>query len=79
MMLVKPLYEARCHDWEEWEEISEFELMNELYKIYEKVSPVIKEMIKGKEVVTPEAIYRLKLQGSKNWKSRYLNWYPKNR
>jgi len=35
-MFAMPLYEVRYRDEKEWEEISEFELMNELYKVYEK-------------------------------------------
>ena len=52
MLFAMPLYEVRYHDWEEWEEISEIELMDGSYKIYKKVTPAIKEMIKGKEIVT---------------------------
>ncbi len=62
MMFAMPLYEVRYNDWEKWEEIFEIELMDGLYKISNKVSPAIKEMIKGKEIVTPEAVYRLKLK-----------------
>jgi hypothetical protein len=40
--------------------------MEGLYKIYYRVSPVIKEMITGKEVHTPEAVYRLKLKGGEH-------------
>ena len=67
MMFAMPLYEVRYHDWEEWEEISEIELMDGLYKIYQKVTPAIKEMIRGKEIVTPKAVYRLKLKGGEQW------------
>ena len=63
MMFAMPTYEVRYHDWEEWAEISEIELMDGLYKIYKKVTPAIKEMITGKEIVTPEAVYRLKWKG----------------
>ena len=63
MMFAMPLYEVRYHGWEEWEEISEIELMDGLYKIYKKVTPAIREMIRGEQIVTPEAIYRLKLKG----------------
>ena len=62
-MYTMPLYEVRYHDKKNWEEISDIELMEGLYKIYNRVSPVIKEMITGKEVHTPEAVYRLKLKG----------------
>lgn len=62
-MYTMPLYEVRYHDKEDWEDISDVELMDRLYKVYYRVSPVIKEMIRGKEVQTPEAAYRLKLKG----------------
>ncbi len=62
-MYPMPLYEVRYHDKEDWEEISDVELMNGLYKVYYRVTPLIKEMIRGKEIQTPEAVYRLKLKG----------------
>ena len=65
-MYTMPLYEVRYHDKKNWEEISDVELMEGLYKIYYRVSPVIKEMITGKEVHTPEAVYRLKLKGGEH-------------
>jgi hypothetical protein len=62
-MYTLPLYEAKYNKEDEWEEISEVELMDGLYKIYNKVTPAIKEMIEGKEITTPEAVYRLKIKG----------------
>ena len=62
MKFLMPLYEAKYHDKTEWEEISEIELMDVLYKVYTKVTPAIKEMILGKEVKTPDGVYRLKNQ-----------------
>ena len=64
-MYTMPLYEVRYHDREEWEEISDVELMERLYKTSKRVTPAIKEMIKGKEVQTSDAVYRLKLNGGK--------------
>ena len=61
-MFTEPKYEVRCHEKNEWEEISEIEIMNELYKIYKRVTPVIKEMIRGKEVQTPDGLYRLRFK-----------------
>jgi hypothetical protein len=58
-----PLYEAKFHERDEWMEVSELELMDQLYRTYRKVTPAIKEMIMGKEVETPYGIYRLKLKG----------------
>ena len=61
-MVAMPLYEVRYKDCEDWEQISDIELMDRLYRIYKKVTPAIKDMIDGKEIVTPGAIYRLKMQ-----------------
>ena len=58
-----PLYEAKYHNEDEWIEISELTLMDQLYRTYRKVTPAIRKMIRGKEVETPHGIYRLKLKG----------------
>lgn len=63
LMYAMPLYEVKYHEKDEWLEISELEIMDQLYRTYKKVTPPIKEMIMGKEVKTPYAIYRLKLKG----------------
>jgi len=62
-MYALPLYEAKYNEKEEWKEISEVELMEGLYKVFNKVTPAIEEMIEGKEIDTPEAVYRLKIIG----------------
>ena len=63
MMYSMPLYEAKYKEKEEWVEITDIEMMDGLYKVYNKVTPAIKEMIQGKEIQTPEAVYRLKFKG----------------
>ena len=63
LKFAMPLYEAKYHEEDEWMEISEIILMDQLYRTYKKVTPAIKEMIMGKEVETPDGIYRLKLKG----------------
>ena len=62
-MFAMPLYEVKYHEKDEWVEISDLELMDQLYRTYKKATPLIKEMIMGKEVKTPHGIYRLKLKG----------------
>ena len=62
-MYSLPLYEAKYSDKDEWQEISEVELMEGLYQVFNKVAPAIEEMIKGREIDTPEAVYRLKIKG----------------
>ena len=58
-----PLYEVKYHEKDEWAEISDLKLMDQLYRSFNKVTPAIKEMIMGKEVKTEHGIYRLKLKG----------------
>ncbi|MBW2440252.1 MAG: hypothetical protein JRH12_07255 [Deltaproteobacteria bacterium] len=62
-MYSLPLYEAKYSETEEWREISEVELMEGLYRVFEKVTPAIQEMMAGKEINTPQAVYRLKIKG----------------
>ena len=63
-MFAMPLYEVKYNDREEWEQISDLEVMERLYRIYKKVTPAIKDMINGKEISTAGAVYRLKMQSS---------------
>ena len=65
MMFEMPRYEFRFHGKSDWEEISELELMDRLSEIYKMVTPAIEEMMTGKELKTPDAVYRLKLKGGK--------------
>ena len=58
-----PVYEAKNRDDDEWVEISEIHLMDQLYRTYHKVTPAIREMIMGNEVETPHGTYRLKVKG----------------
>lgn len=62
-MVTMPHYEVRYHKKEDWQEISDIEMMEGLYKIYDRVTPAIRQMIKGKELRTPDAVYRLKWIG----------------
>jgi hypothetical protein len=62
-MVAITRYEVRYHEKEDWQEISDVEMMEGLYKIYNRVTPAIKQMIKGKELRTPDAVYRLKWIG----------------
>ena len=61
-MLTMPRYEVRYSKDEEWIEITEVELMDELYRQFDRVTPLIKKMLAGKELQTPHADYRLKWQ-----------------
>ena len=62
-MYKMPCYEVKYFPKNYWEEISDIELMDGLYQIYDKITPVIKEMIHGKEIQIEDALYRLKWKG----------------
>ena len=66
LMFSMPVYEVKYQENGGWQEISELELMDELYKSFNKVTPAIKEMIKGNEIKTPHGIFRLKLKGGEH-------------
>ena len=61
-MIILPRYEVKYIKDEEWIEITEIELMDALYRQFDRVTPLIKEMLSGKELQTPHAVYRLKWQ-----------------
>lgn len=63
MRYAMPLYEVKYNGNRNWEDISDIEVMEELYKLYDRVTPAIKEMINGKEFRTSGAVYRLKWKG----------------
>ena len=60
MMFKMLQYEVRYHDKTEWQTISEIEVLEGLQEMYVRVTPVLQNMIQGKRVVTPDAIYRIK-------------------
>jgi hypothetical protein len=59
-MFEIPHYEVRYNDKAEWEEISEVEVLESMQKLFVKVTPAIQDMIQGKRVMTPDAIFRIK-------------------
>ena len=58
-MVARPHYQVRYNESKKWKNISELELMDEIYKFYHRLTPAIKEIIAGKELRTPDAVYRL--------------------
>jgi len=54
-----PSYEVKYHDKKNWEIISESKLLSKLLDVFDQVTPVIQEMIEGKQVPTPSAVFRI--------------------
>ena len=60
MQIEMPRYEVRNVDGGSWEDISEKIFMETLVDVFDQVAPVMTDILHGKEVVTPNGIYRLK-------------------
>ena len=54
-------YECKFKDKRKWEEVSELDMLGDLIECYNRVSPVLQEIFNGKHILTPKAVYRLKL------------------
>ena len=53
-------FEVKYFDRENWEEISEATALVRLQDFFDQIAPLIIEMLNGKEIVTPQAVYRMK-------------------
>ena len=60
MQIDMPKYEVRDVDGGRWEDISEKNFMETLVNIFDHVTPIMTDILDGKEVITPYGIYRLK-------------------
>jgi hypothetical protein len=60
MQIEMPKYEVRNVDGGLWEDISEKNFMETLVDIFDQVSPIMTDILHGKEVITRFGIYRLK-------------------
>ena len=61
MQIEMPQYEVRNIDGDRWEDISEKNFMETMVEIFDQLSPILADILHGKEVTTPNGIYRLKL------------------
>ncbi len=60
MQIAMPEYEVRNVDGGSWRDISEKKFMESLVDIFDQVTPIMTDILLGKEVITPYGIYRLK-------------------
>ena len=60
MQIEMPKYEVRDVDGGRWEDISEKNFMETLVDFFDRVTPIMTDILDGKEVITPYGIYRLK-------------------
>ena len=59
-----PQFEFKHVGSEDWEEVSEITVFEKLVDKYGRVIPVMTDMMQGKEIVTPEGVYRMKNCGN---------------
>jgi hypothetical protein len=55
-----PIYEIKYHGRSEWEKTSEAKVLGTLHEFFDPITPVIQEMIDGKQVSTPDAAFRIR-------------------
>jgi len=60
MLFSMPSYEVRYQDTQDWEKISETKALGKLHEAYGQIAPVLQKMIDGKQVQTPQAVFRIK-------------------
>ena len=60
MLFSMPSYEVKYHDKNDWERISETNVLGKLQDAFDQVTPVIQELIEGKQVPTATAVFRIK-------------------
>jgi hypothetical protein len=58
-----PLYEVKYYGKENWEDISDIDLLQKMHETLYQVIPAIQQLLEGDMLLTPEAVYRLKAQG----------------
>jgi hypothetical protein len=65
-------FQVKFPNEEDWNEISESKVLEKLVNEFDRITPVIIQMVRGKEIITTEGIFRMKEIGQKG-KGMFLN------
>jgi hypothetical protein len=57
-------YEFKDYNSDDWQEVSEIIVLGKLAELYERLTPLLSEMLQGKEIITAEGIFRMKNGGN---------------
>ena len=57
-------YEFKDFSSDDWQKVSESFVLEKLVDIFDPLTPLLAEMIRGKEIITPEGFFRLKNRGN---------------
>ena len=58
-------YEFKISNSDAWQRVPEKLVLEKLVDVFDPLTPLLAEMIQGKEVTTPEGIFRMKKSGNK--------------
>ena len=57
-------YEFKYSNSDDWQEVSEISALGKLADEYDRLTPLLSEMLQGKEIITAEGFFRLKNCGN---------------
>lgn len=57
-------YEFKDSHSDNWQKVSETFVLEKLVDVFDPLTPLLSEMVQGKEVITPEGVFRLKNCGN---------------
>ena len=53
-------FQVKYLDEDDWQEVSETFVLEKLVGVFDRITPLLSEMIRGKEIITPEGFFRMK-------------------
>ena len=59
-----PQFQVKYFDEADWKEISELDVLDKLMDEFGRVTPVLIQILQGKEIQTPDGIFRIKNVGN---------------
>ena len=59
IIFILPQFEIRNFGENDWNEVPEKEFLLKLADTFERIAPILSEMFQGKEISTPNCIYRI--------------------
>ena len=57
-------FEFKDSNSNDWQEISEIIVLEKLAELYDRLTPLLSEMLQGKEIITAKGIFRIKNGGN---------------
>jgi hypothetical protein len=60
MQFMLSQYEFKDSNSDDWQKVSETFVLEKLVDIFDPLTPLLSEMVQGKEVITSEGVFRMK-------------------